>query len=252
MQAQGGSRARSAFRRGARCLSERVKLRKGTKKHLLDERRLRKITIFAKDMRRPGVRGISRTGLRSGPCCVRCREQIRLYDYTRYDPQTRDCGTGGVRRIRRSSVYGRGGTALRHAALRPVVARQRHPAAAGAVVGRDEFAGGGGGQGAPGPSGSHARGDDSRGVADSRRRDRRSRHAPRQAVGQCALAVAQGGDSGRLHSGPQPEHRPDERSVRSGDARLRVDGGALRRRGAAKRVRRKAYHDAAGVPRRRV
>ena len=34
-------------------------------------------------------------------------------------------------------------------------------------------------------------------------------------------AVAQGGDSGRLHSGPQPEHRPDERSVRSGDARLR-------------------------------
>ena len=44
-------------------------------------------------------------------------------------------------------------------------------------------------------------------------------------------------------------HRSWERPVRSGDARLRVDGGALRGRGAAKRVRREAHHDAAGVPR---
>lgn len=45
-------------------------------KHLLDERRCEKSLSLPKICGDFGVRRISRIGLRSGPCCVRCRNRI--------------------------------------------------------------------------------------------------------------------------------------------------------------------------------
>ena len=58
-------------------------------------------------------------------------------------------------------------------------------------------------------------------------RNRRIGHAPRPSIGQCPLAIAQGGHSGRLHLGTEYGHRIAERPIRPGESHLRRDGDPL-------------------------
>ncbi len=167
-----------------------------------------------------------------------------IYGDTRNDPQTRSRRSGGFRRVRSTAIQRRRRTVVRHAALCALVARQGHTPDPRAALGTAERPVAGRGRRAQGLPGGPAGGDDPHHVAHPRRRDRRGRHPTRQTLGQCALAVAQGRAAGRLHPGPHDEHRHDERPVRPGDAHLRHDGHALRRRDVAERPRVAPRNDA--------